>query len=232
MRQSQESNTASKHSKGTVTNGSRNELIPIINNAGEQMVDAMDLHSFLKVKTPFNQWIVRRVAEYKYSEGLDFQTNLLKSPNSRPSKAYTLTLDTAKELAMVERNAQGRAIRQYFIAAEKKLRLIATTALPQVSDALRGLKPVKINGRKLYVLREVKAKIGMSLKGSASNGRKHYGQHFMLIGQQLHVTEEYALHLAHNRMVFNNREKLKAAQPILALDFGVGSVSTEGGYHV
>ena len=35
---------------------------------------------------------------------------------------YHVTLDMAKELAMVERNTKGREARKYFIACEKQLR--------------------------------------------------------------------------------------------------------------
>ena len=56
---------------------------------------------------------------------------------------FLLTLDMAKELAMVERNEKGRQIRQYFIWAETKLRALAQLrplALPKdMPSALRQL---------------------------------------------------------------------------------------------
>ena len=50
-----------------------------------------------------------------------FTENLVKIGRGRPSTEYHITLDMAKELAMVERNEQGRAARRYFIECEKKL---------------------------------------------------------------------------------------------------------------
>jgi len=69
-----------------------------------------------------------RIETYGFICGEDFATaEILSSPELASSKArrqrmtdYHLTLDTAKELSMVENNEQGRMARRYFIAQEKK----------------------------------------------------------------------------------------------------------------
>ena len=110
-----------------------NQLIPVFNgtiaNETTLLVNARDLHTFLGVGKRFASWITERIAEYGFVENQDY---ILVSPNreikgrggDRRSKDYHLTLDTAKELAMVERNEKGRQIRRYFIECEKKLRNI------------------------------------------------------------------------------------------------------------
>ncbi|EFS3870177.1 phage antirepressor Ant, partial [Shigella boydii] len=107
------------------------QLIPVFNgtisNETTLLVNARDLHTFLGVGKRFASWITERIAEYGFVENQDY---ILVSPNreikgrggDRRSKDYHLTLDTAKELAMVERNEKGRQIRRYFIECEKKLR--------------------------------------------------------------------------------------------------------------
>ncbi|EFM8845312.1 phage antirepressor Ant, partial [Escherichia coli] len=91
------------------------------------LVNARDLHTFLDVGKRFASWIVERIAEYGFVENQDFMIISQvrkKIGRGRPAKDYHLTLDTAKELAMVERNEKGRQIRRYFIECEKKLRNI------------------------------------------------------------------------------------------------------------
>ncbi|ECA4811396.1 hypothetical protein G6K67_000471 [Salmonella enterica subsp. enterica serovar Rubislaw] len=106
-----------------------NQLIPVfngtINNESVLLCDARKLHNFLEVGKRFASWITERLTEYKFVENQDyisFSQNREKPQGGRPTKDYHLTLDTAKELAMVERNEKGRQIRRYFIECEKQLR--------------------------------------------------------------------------------------------------------------
>ncbi|ELT2924898.1 antA/AntB antirepressor family protein [Escherichia coli] len=107
------------------------QLIPVFNgtidNETTLLVNARDLHSFLGVGRMFAHWVKERIAEYGFVESQDYilicQNGQTKGRGGdRRSKEYHLTLDTAKELAMVERNEKGRQIRRYFIECEKKLR--------------------------------------------------------------------------------------------------------------
>ncbi|MGP0902055.1 antA/AntB antirepressor family protein [Serratia sp. CY76391] len=95
-----------------------------ISNESALLCNARDLHKFLEVGRDFSNWIRERISEYGFIANLDYTEF---SPNSaktggRRRKEYHLTLDTAKELAMVERNEKGRQVRRYFIDCEKQLR--------------------------------------------------------------------------------------------------------------
>ena len=105
----------------------KNALIPLGTGEidgvrGQKTVNARDLHTFLEVKTNFRDWIARRIQDYGFHEEKDFRSNLSESLGGRPSREYHLSLDMAKELAMVERNERGRQARQYFIRCERQLR--------------------------------------------------------------------------------------------------------------
>lgn len=102
----------------------KNELIPIYeNNNGEKLVNGRELHDFLQSKQEFTSWAKHRTEKYGFELGIDFLITLSKTySGGRPSTEYTFTLDTAKELCMVENNEQGRKARKYFIAVEKQLK--------------------------------------------------------------------------------------------------------------
>ncbi len=96
----------------------------VIDGVNQLAVNARDLHSFLAVKTRFNDWIKSRINEYKFAINLDFISfteKSVKPKGGRPTTEYHLTLDMAKELAMVENNDKGREVRRYFIQCEKSL---------------------------------------------------------------------------------------------------------------
>lgn len=97
-----------------------------IGNVQQLAVDARTLHRTLEVKTDFSNWIKRRIAKFGFIEGEDFEKSSIISDSpilaSQPAIEYTLSLDMAKELAMVENNERGRLVRRYFIECERKLR--------------------------------------------------------------------------------------------------------------
>ena len=103
-----------------------NELIKITTNeVGEPTVLGRELHEFLGVTTRYNDWFPRMV-EYGFTEGKDF--NLLKNEQvrfegnrevTRELIDHLLTIDMAKELAMIQRTDRGKQARQYFIQVEK-----------------------------------------------------------------------------------------------------------------
>lgn len=107
------------------------QLIPVfdgsISNEKTLLCDARELHLFLGVRKDFSSWIRERIADYGFIENEDFilltkMGDQRKGRGGHNRKDYHLTIHTAKELAMVERNDKGRQIRRYFIECERKLK--------------------------------------------------------------------------------------------------------------
>ena len=120
------------------------ELIRITEQGGKKAVSARELHSFLESKRQFTDWIKERIEKYGFVENQDYQVfhEFVKNPNGgRPLTEYALTLDCAKELAMVEGNKKGKEARLYFIEKEKEYRQLTNQGGFQVpqnfADALR-----------------------------------------------------------------------------------------------
>lgn len=118
------------------------QLIPVFNGAISNetalLCNARDLHAFLEVGKRFATWITERIADYEFVENQDYIAISQKREigHGRGKKDYHLTLDTAKELAMVERNEKGRQIRRYFIECERKLHQQSSTILAPHRECL------------------------------------------------------------------------------------------------
>lgn len=120
------------------------ELIKIYNGS---MVDARELHQKIVMEArggqkgeQFNHWIQRMLKyDFKLIEdyvtiGYNYKGDIIEengaakfsqSENQRVSKRdYYLTLDCAKQIAMIQNNDKGREIRKYFIQAEKTLSVL------------------------------------------------------------------------------------------------------------
>ena len=92
-----------------------------------QTVDARDLHAFLEVGRDFTTWIKARIGEYGFQAQVDYVTeaspdrgNQTGRGGDRRSVAFHLTIDMAKELAMVENSERGRSVRRYFLDCERR----------------------------------------------------------------------------------------------------------------
>lgn len=94
-----------------------NEILTVNNDT--QTVSARELHEKLKINTRFNDWFPRMV-EYGFSEGMDFYSKMSKTENGgRPSKDFDISIDMAKQICMIQRTPEGKAVRQYLIDLEK-----------------------------------------------------------------------------------------------------------------
>lgn len=100
-----------------------------IGAAATETVDARRLHAFLEVRSEFRNWIKNRITDFGFEEGSDFTTTV-KNYRGGERRDYYVTLDMAKELSMVERNAKGKQARQYFIACEKRAQAKARHVSP------------------------------------------------------------------------------------------------------
>jgi phage anti-repressor protein len=104
-----------------------NDLIEVVRQDGEQLVSARELHRALEVGKDFSTWIKDRIEKYDFVEDEDYRkAEGFSPPDSENTKSraqttteYLLTLDTAREIAIVESNEKGREVRRYLIKLEK-----------------------------------------------------------------------------------------------------------------
>lgn len=99
-----------------------NDLVPVYTtDTGEKVVYGTELHESLQVRSNYREWIKRRFAECDAVENEDYTSVEISTlAGGTPKKQHIIKLDTAKEMAMLERNERGKQVRRYFIRIEKK----------------------------------------------------------------------------------------------------------------
>lgn len=98
----------------------RNQLPAIFDAEGDEgfCVDMRELHGQLKVKAHFKDWSKRKLKHF--IEGEDQRSILSIGENGgKPQRDHMLTVDTAKQIAMMEGSEVGTTVRKYFILCEK-----------------------------------------------------------------------------------------------------------------
>lgn len=138
----------------------------LIGNAMLPSVDARHLHHALGVRRDFSTWIKARIAAYGFVRGTDyiplphFGEQCFQGVRDRID--YALTLDMAKELAMVERTEMGRQVRRYFIECERRLvaeRVGEAAALRRQMKTLMG----RMEERRAVLAPDPRARVRIAL---------------------------------------------------------------------
>ena len=94
------------------------------NNDGSIAVSGRELHKGLEIGTRYNDWI-ERMLKYGFEENIDYiveseKVHAQKRVRTYEQSDHIMTLDMAKEIAMIQRSEIGKQIRKYFIEVEKE----------------------------------------------------------------------------------------------------------------
>jgi phage anti-repressor protein len=113
----------------------------MINIKDNGLVDARELHSSLKVKTRFTDWINRSIDSLGIIEGKDFYSKLsIGKRGGRPVTEYDLTLDSAKEVAIVSATPRSKEVRMYLIDLSNKRDNLEVISVPEAAFAFKVIQ--------------------------------------------------------------------------------------------
>ena len=106
------------------------ELLNIQVKHGIQVVSARELHAYLEVKTRYSLWIgqyIRKDNKYGFCENEDFCSVVITTHQNqyggeKELEDFALSVDMAKEVAMLTGTEKGKMARKYFIQIEKAAR--------------------------------------------------------------------------------------------------------------
>ncbi|MBM6677943.1 antA/AntB antirepressor family protein [Faecalicoccus pleomorphus] len=101
------------------------DLIKVDYESDRPTVLARDLHKELEITERFSSWFTR-MCSYGFDEGADFnpyQNVQVRLEGTREVRRdiqdYQITIDMAKEIAMLQRTERGKQIRKQLIELEK-----------------------------------------------------------------------------------------------------------------
>ena len=96
----------------------------------------------MNVGKDFSNWLKDHIKDFGFVEGRDFSPILAKSTGGRQAIEYSITVDMAKHLAMLQRSKKGMQARQYFIECEKQLRQLQSVLVQEYQDAQEKFRDV------------------------------------------------------------------------------------------
>lgn len=220
-------------SNGEISPNPNSPLIKVEKNAnGESAVSARELHKFLEVQTQFTIWC-ERMFEYGFTENQDYvavnQKRLTAQGNETTFLDYALTLDCAKEIAMLQRSDKGKQARQYFIDCEKQLKNAPANSLQLFEVMLNQLKEQeRLNleqSKKLTVIED-------KVNELQAHNSTHQTDYFTISGYYRYTGQKYSLSPSEGQKMGKALTSLSNA-----LNFTIQKVSdmkfgTVGAYHI
>ena len=223
-------------SNGEFSPNPNSPLIKVEKNAnGEQAVSARELHKFLEVETDFTDWC-KRMFEYGFVENQDF--NLLKFEEvrfegkrevRRMITDYALTLDTAKEIAMLQRSEKGKQARQYFIDCEKQLKNANANLSP--FDVMQNMLNQLKEQERLNLEQSKKlTKIEQDVNELQAQGN-HSVEHFTIIGWYKLNKWKYNLTNTEVQQMGKELTRISKALNFVKIDVPNMHHGTIGSYH-
>lgn len=91
---------------------------------GGRVVSGRDLYEFVGSHAQYTDWINRMIRRGMFEEHFDYEVvfhkNVKNPLGGRPSKDVAMTMDMAKEVAMMQSSLRGKQARKYFIQVEKE----------------------------------------------------------------------------------------------------------------
>lgn len=97
-----------------------NELLKVNYDNDRITLSARELHKFLGVTERFGNWF-ERMNQYGFQESIDYLgRKVFNTQAHQELQDYEITLDMAKEIAMIQRSDKGKEVRQYFLELERR----------------------------------------------------------------------------------------------------------------
>ena len=185
------------------------KLITITEQKGIQLVDARELHRKLQTRRDFSNWIKGRIQEYGFTEN-HRSPNLASNRGGYNRIDYYLTVNMAKELAMVERNEWGRKIRRYFIEMEK----IAQQSIIKMPPSLN------VYGKEALPYIESLLLHGYSVNSGSYHRRiRKYPQHFYRTAEgKWYINREFFEALLQLRNGYQQLTKVQGLPQVVQLE--------------
>lgn len=170
------------------------EIIKINQNEqGEAQVSARELHKELGVKKRFSAWFEQY--QQMYVEGTDFTSVLsgtvVNNGAVRRLQDYSLSVDMAKNVAMMSKTEKSQKIRDYFIQVEKRYKELASDPSYQMALGLKASQ--QLLEHKDKIIAEMKPKALFADAVSAS-------QTSILVGELAKLLKQNGIDTGANRL--------------------------------